>query len=234
MRRLCLALPFLALVAAGVMPTGPAEAQSIPSPYRFIEKGQSLGILLTYENTDPGRFDLGPKPGLAVGARYSVEVGGPVGLDLLASAFPTTRDVINPARLEGDRVIGEAETTLIAADARFRFSLTGRRTWNGLSPYVFLGAGIAFDIQGEQAEDQLLQPEDRYEFGTRFLGSAGAATRIFITERIEARVEAGLRLYQVGTPGGFLDTTRGLDLGVVPEDEWVNSSSLSVGLSYLF
>lgn len=234
MRRLRLVVLLLVLPAAALLRPGAATAQSIPSPYRFIEKGQSLGIFVGYENTNTGRFDLGPKSGPMVGARYSVEVGGPVGLDLLASAFPTTRDVINPARLEGDRVIDEAEATLLSAEARFRFTLTGRRSWNRLSPYVFLGAGIAFDIQGDQGEDQALQPEDRFDFGTKFLGSAGAATRIFFTDRIVGRVEAGLRLFQVDTPSGFLDSTRGLDLGVVPEDEWVNSTTLSVGISYLF
>lgn len=234
MRRLRLALLLTALPLAGLSAAGSAEGQSIPSPYRFVEKGQALGIMVLYENANPGRFDLGPKPGIAVGARYSVEIGGPVGLDLMAQAFPTTRDVINPARLEGDRVIDEAEATLVSAEARFRFSLTGRRSWNRLTPFVFLGAGLAFDIQGDQQEDQALQPEDRYEFGTRFLGTAGAATRIFITDRIVGRVEAGLRLYQIETPSGFLDTSRGLELGDVPEDEWVNSPTLSVGLSYLF
>lgn len=234
MRLLLLVLPSLALATAALLPAAPAAAQSIPSPYRFIEKGQSAGVLLTYENAEPGRFDLGPRPGISVGARYSVEVSGPVGLDLQASAFPTTRNVINPARLEGDRVIDEAEMTLISAEARFRFTLTGRRSWNRLAPFVFLGAGIAFDIQGDQQEDQALQEADRFDFGTKFLGSAGAATRIFITDRIVGRVEAGLRLYQVDTPSGFLDTTRELDLGTVPEDEWVNSATLSLGISYLF
>lgn len=225
-----IALGTLALL----LTAGAARAQDIPSPYRFIEKGQEAGLITGYYNLDRGRFGFGPESGFAIGARYGFEVGGPVALEATAISIPTTRSVVNPARIEGDRVVETADVALVTLEARLRFALTGRRTWNGLNPFIFLGAGLGFDAQGDQSEDQVIGAEDRFDFGTKFLGSAGAGTRIFLTNRLAARVEGGLLLYQLGTPSGYSNPDRNLDLGEVPEDEWVSGTHLSIGLSFLF
>lgn len=211
---------------------GPASAQSIPSPYRFIERGQSVELLGSYVNTDQGQFEFGPRSGIAVGARYGVEISGPLGLDLVASVMPTDRNVVNPARDEGDRVVGIAESTLVFLEGRLRFALTGRRTWHSIQPYVYLGAGLGFDIQGAQREDQLLVEADRFEFGTKFSANGGLGARIFLSDRWFARVEPGFRIYQLSTPQGFRDPAR--ELGNVGESEWTTGTSITVGLSWLF
>lgn len=211
---------------------GEAGAQSIPSPYRYIERGQSLELTTSYVNTDEGQYGFGPRSGIALGVRYGIELSGPLGLDLTAFALPTDRNVINPGRDEGDRVVGIAESTLLFIEGRLRFALTGRRTWNEIQPYVYLGAGLAFDAQGDQREDQLLVEADRFSFGTKFSANGGVGARIFVSDRWVARLEPGFMIYQLSTPRGFRDPAR--NLGNVPDSEWTTSTALTVGLSWLF
>jgi hypothetical protein len=233
MRRLVL-LPLvtatLAMAAAGI----PLAGQSIPSPYRFIEERQELGIFAGTFWGDPGRYDLGPGTGVVGGVRYGIDLSGPLSIEGVGSVASATRDVINPRRDEGDRKVEEAEAALLFLEARLRFSLTGRRTWYGFQPFLFAGGGVAFDIQGNQAEDELLASVDRFDFGTQFLGTTGAGARYLLGRRWVIRADATLYLYQVDTPGGFLDPDRNLDLGTVPESEWVSSTSVTLGFAFRF
>ena len=219
--------------AAALVALAPeAWAQRIPSPYAFIERGQSAGVFGAYLATDEGRFGFGPKPTFAVGARYTVEVSGPVGLEGRVAVAPGKRDVVNPARDEGDRVVEEAETSLVLIEARLRLALTGRRTWNGLQPFLFAGGGLGFDAQGAQSEDQLLEERDRFDFGTRFLGSFGGGVNWALGDRVSFHLDGSLLLYQLETPGGFGDPER--ELGTVPDAEWVSARTVSAGLSIRF
>ena len=221
-----------ALVATTVLSAVPASAQSIPSPYRFIEEGQEGGLFAGYFNADAGRFGFGPKSGLATGARYGLELSGPIGLEGVATLAPVGRDVINPGRDEGDRIVDEAESAILFLEVRLRLALTGRRTWHGLQPYFFAGGGAGLDVRGNQAEDQLLSEADRFNFGTKFLGTTGGGVRVMLPGRFVLRLDAAMMLYQLQTPSGFLDPLR--NLGDVPENEWVSAKTLSLGLAYRF
>lgn len=212
--------------------SAPAASQSIPSPYRYIERGQEAGFFSGIMATNTGRFDLGPGTQTLVGARYGVEVSGPVALEGLASVAFGPRNVVNPNRIEGDRVVDEAEMRIVLLEARLRFNLTGRRTWNRLQPFLLIGGGVGFDTLEGQDEDFALEEDDRYTFGTRWTGNLGAGSRLLLTDRIHLRVDAALRLYKVGIPSGWRDPILGFES--VPEDEWVSGRLLTVGLGYRF
>lgn len=231
MRSILRALAFSAVLLAVAGTVSAARAQTIPSSYEYIEKGQGLELFAGYLNTNEGQFGFGPSSGVTLGGRWGVEISGPLGLDLVATLLPSDRDVVNPARDEGDRVVGVAESALIFIEGRLRFAITGRRTWRSIQPYVYLGAGVGFDVMGDQQEDQLLVENDRFEFGTKFTGNGGLGARIFLADRWVLRTEAGFLIYQLSTPSGFADPAR--DLGVVPESEWVNGVGLSIGLAWL-
>lgn len=222
----------LAALAASLTLAAPGAAQSIPSAYRYIERAQEVGVFAGIMATNSGRFDLGPQDQTIVGARYSVEVSGPVALEGLASVAFGPRNVVNPNRLEGDRVIDEAEMRIILLEARLRFNLTGRRSWKRLQPYMFIGGGVGFDTLDEQDEDFALEESDRYTFGTRWTGNLGLGTRLMLGDRLHLRVDGGLRLYKVGIPTGWQDPLLGF--ASVPEDEWVAGQSITVGLGVRF
>lgn len=219
----------LAAVALGT--AVPASAQSIPSPYRYVEKGQEAGPFVGYLSPDRGRFGFGPGASMILGARYGVEITGPVALEGVVTSLRTTRDVVNPARQEGERVVGEADVALVFLEARLRFALTGRRSWHGLQPYVMAGGGLAFDVEGVQRDDVLeLEERDRFEFGTKFTGSFGGGARWILTDRLTLRSELLMNLYKLDTPDGFQDPERGFE--AVPDSEWTSARGISLALTW--
>jgi hypothetical protein len=218
-------------VAVASLPDA-ARGQTIPSPYRFVETRQEAGAFVGYIDASPGRFDLGPKSGAMYGGRYALDVSGPFGLEGSVSYVPTTRDIIDPRRAEADWVRGEADVALLLFDVRLRFSLTGRRTWNGLSPFVFAGAGGGIDLAEDPEADELLREEDRFDLGFALLGALGGGVRWMIAEDFLLRGDAQLTLWQVDTPEGFFDTSLGLE--APPQVEWVNNAAFSLGLAYRF
>lgn len=208
----------------------PAAAQSIPSPYRYIEEGQEAGLFVGRLSSERGLFGYGPAPGLSLGLRYSVEVSGPFALEGIFTSLPTTRDVMSPGRAEGDRRIGEANVALAAFEARLRFALTGRRTWNGVQPFLVLGGGLAFDAEGTQQADLELQEQDRFDFGTRFTGTIGGGLRYILADRFVIRGDATMSIWKLNVPEGFRDPELGFEDS--PESEWANSPGITLGIAY--
>lgn len=223
-RSLCAVVAAL-LGFLGVVPD--ATAQRVPSPYRYIEAGQEIGAFFGTIDPGTGRFDFGPREGPLLGVRYGIEISGPFSLDGVVRTLPTTRNVIDPRRLEGDRKIGEADVLLTSIDARIKFALNGRRTWHGLGPYILLGGGLVFDLAGDQALDEALDPPDRFGFGTQFLGVLGGGARWVPADHFQLRTDGVLNLWQLNNPDGFRDPTRGFE--DVSESEWVNGLSITVG-----
>jgi hypothetical protein len=222
----------LALAGLLLALAAPLRAQSIPSPYRYIERGQEAGPIVGHLSPDRGRFGFGPGPAVAYGGRYGVELTGPLALEGVVTALRTTRDVINPARQEGDRDTGQdADVALVILEARLRFALTGRRTWNGLQPYVMTGGGVVFDAEGLQAADVTqLEERDRFDFGTRFTGSFGGGVRWIVNDRVTLRTEGLLNLWRLNTPAGYQDPERGFE--AVPDSEWVSTRGVTVALTW--
>jgi len=217
-------------VLACFVAVGPAAAQTIPSPYAFVEERQEVGVFAGVANAGTGRFGFGPKGGLTYGVRYAVDLAGPLSLEGAVSFVDGTRDVVSPARPEGDRVIGEAEVLLTTIDVRLRLSATGARTWHGLTPFLLFGAGVAFDPAKASISEALLDPDELFDFGTKFTAMAGPGIRWSITRHLAVRSDLGLQLYQLKTPSGYGDPT--LNLGPVAEGEWVSSLSYSASLLF--
>lgn len=230
------ALPLLALLlpGAGSWPAT-AAAQEISSPYRYIETGQEAGAFIGTIDPGTGRFGLGPDQGTFYGLRYSIELSGPFSIEGVARTLSSTRAVRQPApeTEEGLETLGEADALVTSVDGRLKFSLTGRRTWHRLGPYAVAGGGLAFDLAGSAPADTEVElAEDRFEFGTSFLGVLGAGVRWLPSDRIQVRGEADLNLWQVDTPEGYRDPERELEFEAVPESEWVSGIGLTLGVAF--
>lgn len=216
----------------GLFSRDPVRAQSIPSPYRFVEHSQEASAFWGLLTLTPGSLDLGPKSGTFLGGRYLVEATGPLFFEALATYLPTQRDVIDPRRAEGDRSIGEVDVLLLMLDVRLAFSLPGRRTWKGLSPHLFVGGGLAYDAAGYDVLNDVLLPEDIFDFGTAFTANAGLGVRFALSSRLMLRTDGSLSLWQLGTPSGFDDPIKQLE--AIEQSEWVSGYGFTVSAAWRF
>ena len=230
MRHFATSLLSTLLASALVVPVA-ASAQAIPSPYDFIEKRNEVGVYTGLVQAEKGRFDLGPDGGTSLGARYGIELSGPLSLEGHVGFVSGTRAIVNPARLEGDQIIGETDVLLTQIDGRLRFSFVGARTWHSLSPFVSFGGGVVFDVADAPPEDtEVLDPADVFDFGVSFYGTAGVGTRLFLTDTFALRLDGTFSLWQIDTPPGFSDPDRGLEN--VEESEWMSGLEVAVSLLY--
>jgi opacity protein-like surface antigen len=223
--------PWLAGLAL-VLAASPAAAQTVQSPYRFIEAGQEMGLFAGFHDPGRGQFDLNPGGGLLVGARYAIEAVGPIAVEGVGSYMRGTRRVVDPRLPESERVIGESPEELFFLDVRLRMSMTGRRTWHGFTPHILVGIGLAVTTRTAGPFDALLRPQDRFSFGTKFTPSIGGGVRYYVNDGWMLRADGVLNLYRIDTPTGFFDSGFGFE--GLPEREWIGEKGLSLGLSYVF
>jgi len=217
----------LALTGASAL-----EAQTIRSPYRFIDQRHEAGLFVTGVSEVRGELDIGPGGGLAYGARYSIELGGPFALEASSFVLPTDRQVRVPSVTGVFTELGSVSSMVAGAEARVRFGLTGARTWNGLAPFLLLGGGVAGDLYGRRELEAELPDNVRFQFGPSFLGTLGGGTRWLPVSRVTVRLDAQLHLWKVGTPAAFLNRNEGLE--PLPDQEWLGVPALSAGVSYRF
>lgn len=222
------------LVAAcmAAIVAAPVRAQTIPSPYRFEDTRQEAGVFAGTSSVAKGRFGFGPGGGVNVGARWGIDLSGPLGFEVAAGVISGTRDIINPAKVIGDMKIGEADQRVATADARLRFTLTGDRTWHRIAPFFVTGGGIAFGLGGDSPLDQQLASDDRFDFGTSFFGTLGTGVRFVVTDRLALRGDAVFSLWKIGTPPGFSDADRGFSN--VERSEWASGRHLALSVVYRY
>jgi opacity protein-like surface antigen len=228
MKRSLFFLTMLAVFAAS------ADAQRIDSPYQFLDHGQFGGIWGGHVQASDGRLDMGPQPAPIFGNNYANRVSGPFALYVDVGYMPSTRTVRDTTFEAADSLytsLGEADINLLTAMGNLRFNLTGSRTWNGLQPFVIVGAGMALDLASGSEIEEDLQPDQRFDFGTSFAGQLGAGVDWFATPRMSVRVEARDMFWKLPVPEAFLFTENGAGL---PGSDWVQNFALAAGLSIHF
>jgi len=216
-------------LAAFALPR-PGTAQSIPSPYTYLEERQEIGVIGGMMSAKTGRFGYGPDGGQVIGVRYGLELSGPLALEGVTQWISGERDVVDPGRVEGDRVIGQATAEELTIEARLRFSLVGRRAWHSLSPFLSFGGGIAIDMSSADELDQILLPEDRFDFGNSFYGTVSAGSRWYLTRHFTVRGDGTFSLWKIDTPPGYTYPDRGF-IGVA-DGEWLGGWAVSASLLY--
>lgn len=219
---------YTVLVICALLTPVAAMAQTIPSDFSYLEKRQEFGLFGGYMSSGSGRFGYGPTGGPTLGARYGIELSGPMGFEGVIGVVDSQRDVVDPGRDEGDRIVGQADQLLTTIDARIRFSFAGRRSWKQLSPFLTFGGGMVLNSSDTAPADELLLSEDVFDFGTSFYGTLGVGSRWFITERFALRGDGVFSLYKIDTPPGFSDPARGF-LNV-EEGEWLAGTAFSISL----
>lgn len=207
----------------------PLRAQSIPSPFEYIEKKHSVGLFGGYLNTNTGSRDVGPEPGPVFGARYGIQLTGPLSGEVALSFAPSSRQIYSrPVTSEPDlAVAGEANAGLFIAEAGFRFHLTGARTWNRLAPFIVATAGVVTDLASKANIEDSIPEDQRFDFGPGFAAGAGVGTDFFVTDWLSVRAEAKDYLWRFTYPIGLAadeESTR----------EWTHNFGVLVGAAFHF
>jgi len=220
-------------IIVGILAPAGSPAQTVPSPYRFIDTRHEVTFLAGAVSSDRGVLRLGPGGGPMVGARYAFEITGPAAVEVGLSYMMTDREVYDPTNENSPpEFIGTADLNLGLVEGRFRFNLTGSRTWNLLAPYLFGGGGLVFGSTARMAAEDLFPSGSRFTFGPSATFSVGTGTRLIPRDPLSFRVEAGFNLWKIGNPPAFRLLED--EIGQVSDGEWPASTSISLGISYRF
>lgn len=227
--------PFVRVVAAclvfSVFPTLVFSQVGYPpaaSPYRDIDTRLRLGTFggLYVAANDPA--GVMPKNSFLAGLQLDVHVGGPGDLTFRLGVVPSERDVLDPTRSAGQRVVGTRNVTLTFADVGLTFHLTGKKSWHYLAPIINASVGIVSDFTSADLGG--------YEHGSTFAFGYGAGVRYVPPEkRLSARIELGSYLYSLEYPETYYvpagDGTSVLPTST-PRSAWRNNWTVLLGVSY--
>ena len=221
-------LPVFGILALGV----PAHAQSIDSPYRFLDSSQEAGVFGAHISTGESSLGLHSSSGVAFGVRYAIVLSGPFMIEADVMYFPTRHAVLDTLVVDSAfSRIGEADHSLVIGTAALRVNLTGQRTWNNLQPFILFGAGGVAEVSRDKDAVNTAPQDARFEFGTSFAGKVGAGVAFVPTGGVAIRLDASNLLWKVDTPAAFL---RGNIGRPIPTDEWVHNLTFTAGVSILF
>ncbi len=208
-----------------LMLPAPLAAQSIPSPFRFIETSHAIGLYAGQLMIDSGELDLGPRSAPIVGARYNLHFTGPLSGEVVVGVSSSERTIYAPAADSEENEllrVGDTDMLLLMAEGGLRFHFTGPRAWNGLAPYGLVTGGIVIDAAGADAREETLPAEQRFDFGPGFAAGVGLGTDFFLTERFSLRAEVRDHIWRLSYPGGISGSGQ-------RESEWTNNIGLTLG-----
>lgn len=220
---------WLAVAGATVAAASSADAQTITSPYEYLERTQSVHLYGGYLETDGGELGLGPKGGSLVGALYSIRFTGPLAGEVDLAFSPSARDVYVREDPDSEALTlrGEESSALLLVEVGLRFQITGPRTWYNLAPYLGVGGGLISELGGTKDLEEDLPEEQHFDFGPAFAGRASLGADYFLSERLSIRAAGHFHLWRTTIPEGLSPLGR-------EENEWVPAFGGTVGAAYHF
>ena len=229
MARRLLAGFFLAAAALSAAPE--ASSQTIPSPYRHVERPHALSAFGGYLHTDAGERGIGVASGTLFGVQYTGRFAGPVAGVVRIWGMPTDRTVL--ARTDAQDPtseiveVDEASAILAAGEVGLRLLVTGPRTWRSLAPYVEVTGGM-LAVAGSRTETESNLPENQViDYGPAFAVGTAVGTDWFLTDRISVSLAGRGLLWRVTTPEGLTADGR-------EDSEWTRNFGVTVGAAFHF
>lgn len=229
------------VLAILVLAAGAASAQSVPSPFRYIERQSSVEILGGYLFTDATieidslrSAEFGARSAPMVTARFNRRFGGPLSGNLGLTFVASDRKVISAAEGQDSVFVGPLETgetvsaPILMLEGGLRFHITGDRTFRGFAPFVAATGGIATEVGGRAGAERELPKDERFDFGPAFAVGGAAGLDVFLSQRMSLRTELSYRIWRLGVPEGFA-TARNADI-----DVWKGNAGVSVGAAFHF
>lgn len=201
------------------------------SPYRDIRRGPVGSITFGYFGGSRGGPGVGISDGPTGGLRYDVAFGNALGASVGIAYAQTTRFVVDPAKDSLSRKSGPFDTDVVLADVGLQLTLTGRKTWHNLAPFVGATFGVA--VGGGSPPDP-----SGYQFGNKLTLGPEGGVRWYPARRVSVRTDFRLLFWKLKYPLGYkqpspVDGSRVLPL-VAPLEEWTAHPWISVGLGWTF
>ncbi|MEX0912829.1 MAG: hypothetical protein WD737_04405 [Gemmatimonadota bacterium] len=211
-------------LAAALLPLS-LSAQTIPSPFRFIETKHAIGTYFGHLQTDPGELDLGPNPAPLIGAKYSLHFTGPLSGTVALGVSATDR-TLYARGTETDAPLvslGSTDMFLMLGEAGMRFQFTGPRAWRRIAPFATATAGFATNLlTGSDEREEAIPAEQHFSFGPGLAGGIGLGSDFFLSERVSLHTEFRDYLWRLTTPLGLSETGS-------RQGDWTHNFSLTLG-----
>ena len=211
----------------------PAAAQvghdPASSPYRDLEHKHEVTWLLGYARARHDPAGVAPRSALMTGARYELNLVGPLGLSVDLTRTFSERNVLDPAEPVARRAKGTESAPVYAADVALALDLTGRKSWNRIVPQLRAGLGV---LTSRARDDS-----SGFSFGTPFAFTFGGGLKFVPGGRLQLRVDLTDRVFKLSYPDSYYrdasDNTSVLD-ETTPRSFYTHHAALTVGVSYLF
>jgi hypothetical protein len=219
------------IICALVLTAGSAGAQvGFPpdrSPYQDKDYKRDWTLFAGQFSAQDDPVGVAPSDGPMLGVRWQMHLTGPVYFNVRVAGASVNRTVIDPAKTLAERVIGTEKVPMVFADIGLEMSLTGHKTWHGLSPHLGGGLGFTGDLRG--ANDV-----GNYRFGIPFTMTLGGGLSWAPARNWSVRMDWTNYIYRIGYPNSyFLKTTE--DPAPLPvgasRSFWRRNPALLVGVS---
>jgi hypothetical protein len=199
------------------------------SPYRDLEHKQEITWLFGYMKARHDPAGIAPRSAAVTGARYEINLAGPLGFSADLTRSFSERTVLDPAMPLATRNQGTQSTPVYAADVALALDLTGRKSWNHLVPQLRGGLGVVTS----RAKDD----SSGYSFGTPFAFTFGGGLKFVPGGRLQLRMDVTDRVFKLTYPDSYFrlasDNTSVL-VDPTPRSFYTHHTALTVGVSYLF
>ena len=213
-----------ALPAAAQVGHDPAS-----SPYRDLEHKQEITWLVGYVKARHDPAGVAPRSALTTGARYELNLVGPLALSADVTRTFSERTVIDPSKPRATRELGTEGAAVWGADIALALDLTGRKSWHHLVPQLRGGLGA----MSSGAKDE----SSGFSFGTPFAFTFGGGLKFVPGGRMQLRMDVTDRVFKLSYPDSYYrnasDNTSVLD-PTTPRSFYTHHTALTVGVSYLF
>ncbi len=200
------------------------------SPYRDRDTNRDWTLFVGQFSAERDPVGVAPSEGPMVGVRWQMFLTGPLSLAVRVAGASVDRMEIDPSKTIAERFVRNEKVPMVLADLGLDMSLTGHKTWHGLSPVINGGLGFAADIRGRTDVGD-------YRFGIPFAFTFGAGATWSPNDAWALRFDWSNYVYRISYPGTyFLKTTADppvLDASR-PHSIWSRNRTLSVGISYLY
>jgi hypothetical protein len=212
----------------------PATAQMVghdpaSSPYLDLEHKQEISLLFGYLSARHDPAGVAPGSAPMIGARYEINLVGPLGLSADLTRSSSSHTVLNPFLPTATRVVGTTSSPVYSADLALVLDLTGRKSWHHIVPQLRGGLGV---VSSSARDDST-----GFAFGTPFAFTFGGGLKFEPGGRWGLRADITDRVFKLSYPTSYYtlaaDNTSVLPAST-PNSFYTHQAALTVGVSYLF